>query len=130
MRRRWLLAIIVALLYLATWVGGWITHARQWKAQEQALWERGEQRVREKEEMALKLGGPAVAAEVKEYNKMTHWPDGPKGGVNWCVPLLPGVLLSSTELSVGPLAGCGDLNLVVYYGFGAAIVGSMRTWLA
>jgi hypothetical protein len=27
-RRKWLIAVVLLLLYVVTWVGGWITHAR------------------------------------------------------------------------------------------------------
>jgi hypothetical protein len=44
---------------------------------------------------------------------------GPIFGVDWCVPLLPGVLLADSYYSVGPLYARGGVKIVVWYGVGS-----------
>lgn len=97
--RRRLLWLLVLLLYAITWVGGWITHARDLKTSALARYRMAEQRNvewmatnpdREKLPifLALREGGPAT-------------------GVDWCVPILPAILLVDSYSVLGPLKGRG-----------------------
>jgi hypothetical protein len=106
--RRWLAVIL--LLYLIAWVGGWITHALTWQAQLQATWRSNKRYHEKKEELARQWGSEEYLQIVKEDRAARLWPDGPIASVDWCLPLLPGVLLSSTHAEVGPLAGGGNVQ--------------------
>jgi len=118
-RKHFVIRILFGL-YLVTWVGGWISHERALKVQAEARYQRSKQHFQEKlaelQESCLDL---VFLKEFAESRSTYLFPDGPKAKVNWCVPLLPFVLLSSTDCEIGPMAGGGDFNIVFYYGFWA-----------
>jgi hypothetical protein len=43
----------------------------------------------------------------------------PTSKVNWCIPVLPGVLLADSSISQGPLSAEGGVKIVIYYGVGS-----------
>ena len=51
-------------------------------------------------------------------NQSTRIHPQPSSRVDWCIPLLPGVLLADSSYHIGPLWAAGGPKLVVYYGFG------------
>ena len=120
MSRRKKLLIVGALLYAVTWVGGWRAHARE--VAEEAKRRYG-QAVAQNNKIA---GGPSIDAGLEIELSV----DGPRSGVDWCVPLLPGVLLADSYYVVGPLYGEGQTKLVLYYGFGSWTLFELWGWKA
>jgi hypothetical protein len=59
----------------------------------------------------------AVSQQVS-YNPVAR-PEGPITHVDWCFPLLPGILVSDSSYVVGPLYGKGGVKVVLYYGIGS-----------
>lgn len=81
-RRKWLIAVVLIFLYVITWVGGWITHAR---------------------------GVDTQAKGNRGYN----------AGVEWCFPVLPGLLVTESGYTIGPKhCDCG-IKVVLFYGIGS-----------
>jgi hypothetical protein len=115
--KRWRLAVICVLigLYTWTWIGGATSHRRA---------------------MALDAGkryADAVtqrAIDGKRSPSTDVSPKGPLSEVEWAFPILPGVLLADSYYYVGPSYGRGSVKVVVYYGFGSAIVCHLWGWLS
>ena len=55
---------------------------------------------------------------------------GPIARVNWCVPLLPGILIADSYYVVGPLYGRGGVSIILYYGFGCYQIGPIGGWIS
>lgn len=53
---------------------------------------------------------------------------GPKSAVNWCLPILPAVLLADSEYVVGPLYGSGSAKIVFYFGSGSVTLLELWGW--
>lgn len=98
-RKPLLLLGVLTFLYGATWVGGWLSHSA------------------------------AIQAQARHWsaNANVH-PGGPRFGVNWCVPVVPGVVLVDSYCDVGPMNGCGGEKVVVWYGFGSWEVMTLSGW--
>jgi hypothetical protein len=111
-------------LYLATWVGGWRSHAQYLKDRAEAGYRYMQERSREEEAEALRTG-----TENEHFTDLYMHKDGPKYGVDWCVPVVPGVLVANSYRSVGPLDGCGGIKIVFYCGFGSREF-CLLCWLA
>jgi hypothetical protein len=121
-RRRRAFWAIVVLLYAATWIGGWITHARDLRASAQARYQRAQERNREW------MANEPAGEELPTYLQM--WEGGPATGVNWCIPLLPSVLLADSYEVLGPLNGRGMVKLVFYYGVGSVVICDLWGWIS
>jgi hypothetical protein len=117
-----MLWLFILLLYAVTWVGGWISHARDL---ESSTWA-GYQRVQKlnAEWQAHGLGDAERPYRIKLRE------GGPRTGVNWCLPLLPGVLLVDSYYELGPLAARDTGKIVVYYGIGSFEVCDLWGWYA
>jgi hypothetical protein len=114
---------VILLLYAVTWVGGWISHARQLRAETEARY-----RAVAREFQAFEAAARRAGREVPSSARVNE--NGPTSGVAWCVPILPGVLLTESGSSIGPLSGSGSVKLVLYYGVGSVVLSSWTTWLA
>src|SRR5262245_20327381 len=121
-RRRRLLWGFVLLLYAVTWCGGWITHARDLESSARARYQRGQELSAE-----WQARGP-VDAQKPYYIKLRE--GGPDTGINWCIPLLPGVLLVDSYEELGPLAARDTGKIVIYYGIGSFEVCELWGWIA
>jgi hypothetical protein len=68
----------------------------------------------------------AKNVEYERKNKLftedqlaTHiHPDGPSSNVDWCFPVLPGILLTESGYSIGPRCGTEGVKIIYFYGFG------------
>jgi len=111
MLKRKKLLVCIVLLYAVTWVGGWHSHAQQLRDHAEEIYRRGERRNQE------------IAAEAEmtgtKYRPVELRKGGPASEVDWCVPLLPGVLLTHSAYFVGPSSAKGGYKVVLYYGFGS-----------
>jgi hypothetical protein len=98
---------VLVALYLVTWVGGWISHNHEM-------------------EQRAQLAYDGLASRYKNSDsplkKLYLFDDGPRSGVNWCVPLLPGVLLADSHFLTGGLSGNYCYRIVIYYGFGSFVL--------
>ncbi|MBY0229796.1 MAG: hypothetical protein K2W96_10990 [Gemmataceae bacterium] len=103
-RRRWFWPV-VALIDAVTWIGGWIAHQRDLAQAAGELYRRMQDRNREDHG---EENGPdrPIWARLHE--------SGPWTRVNWCFPLLPGVLLAESAEGYGPLRAHGSFKLVVW----------------
>lgn len=50
--------------------------------------------------------------------------------MNWCIPLLPGILITDSEYAVGPLFAKGSKKLVLYFGIGSVTLWEVDVWKA
>jgi hypothetical protein len=119
--RKWLLRGVVVLLYLVTWVGGWHTHARELEDSAQARYRLVQERNAERQ-------AHEPDARVPLWDRLRE--GGPATGVEWAVPLLPGVLLADSSEVLGPLNGRGTVKLLLYYGHGTAVVCELWGWIS
>lgn len=55
---------------------------------------------------------------------------GPATGVDWCFPLLPGILITNSWYQCGPLFGKGGVKLVLYYGVGSLEILALNGWIS
>jgi len=133
LKRIRLLAYILVALYLVTWVGGWISHARDVKARAEASYQAYQRKLQDDIAFCQRLG-MGVDDEIMKYllDKRTSLlsKGGPFARVNWCLPILPCLLLSNTDIAIAPGGGGGDNNIVFYYGFGSIVLCSKPTWRA
>lgn len=120
--RKRLIACVIVLLYLVTWVGGWVSHARQLQQRAEESYRRAE-RTNEEEEAAARREG--VKPYLIELRK-----GGPTSHVWWCVPVLPGVLLADSDSCEGPRIAGGGAKIVFYYGFGSTELCTLVGWMA
>ncbi len=120
-KRKRTIAIVILSLYAFTWSGGWIAHSRDLGQRTSAFHEMLKRRTIEKYEEARARG--ANEEEFARIRVFGHSEEGPWWRVNWCVPLLPGILLADSESASGPLCGGGTREIVLFYGFG-----SMELW--
>jgi hypothetical protein len=121
LRRRVFWATVL-VLYAVTWVGGWITHARDIQASAEARYARAQERFSEM--MAEEPPG----SETPIFLRLRE--GGPATGVDWCVPLLPGVLLADSYQVLGPLNARGGIQIVLYYGVDSMVLCHITLWLA
>jgi hypothetical protein len=115
LRSRWTWLVVIAL-YAVTWVGGWISHARQLREETESSWKY----------LKARFGTETESLPLSRY---VH-KDGPRYYVSWCLPILPGLLLADSGESIGPLSGHGGLKLVLYYGVGSSELAMLCGWWA
>ena len=120
-KRRILITVVAA--YLVTWVGGWIAHVREM-----------ENLARQKYSRAEVHNAEAIEAErlnpiVDRAYPIELRPEGPASDVNWCLPLLPGVLLADSAYFVAPMYAKGTTKIVVYYGRGSFTALELWGWI-
>ena len=51
-------------------------------------------------------------------------------GVNWCIPLLPGILLADSYEVLSPLNARGTAKLVLYYGLASVVICELWGWIS
>ncbi len=125
-RKRLYAWTVIILLYIVTWVGGWLSHRQYMRERVKAAYVRTERRNQEMEAEYRKAG----MKEEDFYINPQLFKDGPESGVDWCFPLLPGLLLAESHRSIGPLARGGDTKVILYYGFGSVVLCSWISWRA
>ena len=116
------LVYILTLFYVGTWAGGWSSHASNVRVQAEDSY-RMIERDNQEMEMQAKRGG-----EIFHPTKLRK--GGPASAVNWCAPLLPGILITDSYYSAGPLHASGGVKIVVYYGFGSTELCTPWCWTA
>lgn len=103
--------VVIAGLYVVTWIGGWIVYPRDMSRR--ALAQHADGVAMQKQLIAEH---PEDAVRLRDHSPVFR--DGPRTTFRWCVPILPGILLVSSDYLIGPLWGNGGLRIVVFYGFG------------
>jgi hypothetical protein len=121
-RRKWLIAIAVFAAYLATWIGGWQSHSKELEARAQRYWMEASAKNSEMTRIARGYGQEYEPIELSEGGARAH--------VDWCVPVLPGVLIADSSYIVGPLYGRGGYKVVVFYGLGSAELFTLSGWIS
>ncbi len=122
MRVRRKIVIWLIPLYLLTWIGGYYSHSATLKRETQKLYDAAKQRDAEIADIAAKERSEAPRPQVHK--------DGPVSKVEWCFPVLPGILLADSYYVVGPLYGRGGVKIVVYYGFGSWATEPIWGWIS
>jgi hypothetical protein len=120
-KRQRFLRLLILGLYLVTWVGGWTTYAHDLEAKAWA-----DYRAMQKLNVVYAANFPDDEQQV--WCRLHD--DGPRVGVDWCVPLLPGVLLANSYSSIGPMGGRGGGKIVLYYGTGTVVLCNLWGWLS
>jgi len=116
---RW---VIVVLLYAITWIGGSNSHRHNLKVDAQRMYNDAEEQELEQATWYNQDG-------MGQPRRITR-DGGPISKVDWCFPLLPGVLIADSYYIVGPLYGRGGISIVIYYGFGSAQIGPIAGWVS
>lgn len=99
--------------YALTWVLGWGCHARRLARRADEMYRGGQAKHARMVAMAAELGTTTEGLESALR------PEGPVTRVNWCVPLLPGVLLADSQYLIGPRWARGGIKIVVWFLFGS-----------
>jgi hypothetical protein len=123
LKRKKLLGGVLALMYVGTWIGGWISHAQDLS---QRLSHQAEKSCRNAEHRNQESVNEENKAGIEPFLIMLH-EGGPITRV-WCVPLLPGILWEHWESSTGPLGGGGGNTVVFYYVFGSTELYRFGGW--
>lgn len=123
MSRRRKILLVVGLLYVVTWIGGWRSHRYEISAEAHTRYQQAQDKNRASAQ-------DASTAATDESTLIRLRDGGPVSGVDWCVPLLPGVLLANSHYIVGPLYGKGTTKLVVFYGLGSKTLWELWGWIA
>lgn len=114
---------ILVVSYLVTWAGGWRAHSREMASRATYLY----QRVESEKARFLEWQREGLVAADEVYSTELL-PGGPKSIVNWCLPILPAVLLADSEYVVGPLYGSGSAKIVLYTGAGSVTLLELWGW--
>jgi hypothetical protein len=113
----------IVAMYAITWAGGFADYAHELRAETTFHYELAQKRNTENaQDDLLFMNGARFVWQLHG--------DGPHWGVNWSVPILPGVLLLDSYSSIGPLYGSGSAKIVVYYGVGTVTICELWGWLA
>jgi len=121
-KKKWVtVAMVLVSLYVATWIGGWRSLSGELDRRAWAGWHEGTQREQEithrfAAEGLDKPGG----FELLKGGPVTHF---------WCVPLLPGVLLTKSSSIIGPMWGGGETKIVMYFGTGSFDLMILEVWI-
>lgn len=116
------LTLFIAGLYAFTWIGGWLAHADAVRAQAAADYSMAQQMDRE--------DAAKRAREGRGPGEREAFTDGPGSFVNWCVPVLPGILLADSGYYAGPTWGTGGVKIVLYWGLGTKEVWYLTRWIS
>jgi len=118
-RRFW---TVVLLLYAITWSGGYIAHRYAIRVDAQTKYDDAHKRELEEAAWYAQTGGTPP-------NRITR-DGGPIVNVNWCFPILPGVLVADSYYIVGPSCGRGGVIIVLFYGVGSLRIGPIGGWIS
>lgn len=118
-KKRIVLAVVVTL-YLITWIGGKIVFTREITADAWLGW----RQVKAYDEKVARDD----AAKGITHDPIGLNPDGPTIKVNWCIPLLPGILVVSSESELGGFMGQGGTDIRFYYGSGTYRIFILSHW--
>ena len=122
MNARRKIVICLIPLYAITWIGGYFSHSATLRRQTEILYEHAKQFDTEQAALAAKEDQPAPRPVVgKNY---------PTSKVEWCFPVLPGVLIANSYYVVGPVYGRGGVKIVFYYGFGSWATEPIWGWIS
>jgi len=105
-RSPWPRRLTILGFYLVTWVGGCTSFSRDFNDQAQASY---------RSALLRKTQLIAAGQEIRVWDEVRE--GGPYVRVNWCIPLLPGVLLLDADRAIGPLNGKGGARIVLYNGW-------------
>ncbi len=122
MRRHARIITVIIAAYLVTWIGGWFAHQREMSVLAQRLYNDAERTNAKFIEWERQGAGKVKPIELL--------PGGPKAGVNWCFPILPGVLVVDSSYVVGPIFGKGTTKIVLFYGFGSITLMELWGWIS
>jgi hypothetical protein len=101
---------------LLTWIRGPAEHERELRERAKRLWADAEAINQE----YVQQGGEL-------YDLL---PNGPRTQVNWCVPVMPGLMLANSEYHIARLYAAGGYNVVLFYGFGTIELGTIAGWIS
>ena len=100
----------VIMLYAITWIGGFRLHSSALHKQAQHLYDETRKGEAKANADRKHLGQPPKQADILS--------GGPVVNVNWCVPVLPGVLIADSEYIIGRLQAAGGVRILIFYGWG------------
>jgi hypothetical protein len=110
----------IALLYLLTWIGGPASHEKELASRALRFWNQGSECDAELSKWAKEKGEPLPEPRILS--------DGPRSRVNWCVPVLPCILLADSSYTIGSLWGEGGVKLVFYCGLFSVEIVTLDGW--
>lgn len=117
MRWKWAILGIVVALYLLTWIYGPAEHARELKDRASRLWA---------------VADLTNRSDIESGFEGTYElvPGGPRTNVNWCVPVMPGLMLANSEYHIARLYATGGYKVVLFYGFGSIELVTVIGWIS
>jgi|SRR5579862_4027918 len=127
MRTRHKILLCLIPLYVITGIGGYYSHSATLRRETQSIYDRAKERDHVDADIAAKMGIKPRQPRVFETGPTDLKP---LCKVNWCVPVLPGVLFANSYYQVGPLFGKGGFKIVIYYGFGSWAIGPIWGWIS
>ncbi len=116
MRAKWVIAVLVVAFYLLTWIRGPAEHKRELIERAKRLWAEADANNQDQGRQGVDL-----------YDLL---PDGPRTQVNWCVPVMPGLMLANSEYHIARLYAAGGCKVVLFYGFGTIELGTIAGWIS
>jgi hypothetical protein len=119
-KKKWLGACAFGL-YILTWLYGPADHARELTNRAQRLWS-------EAAATNERMRAPSVPGE--DIDVIEIFKDGPRASVDWCIPILPCVMLANSGYSIGPVYGRGGVKIILFYGVGSLELVTLFGWLS
>jgi hypothetical protein len=105
--------VLIALLYVWTWYGGYLFHSANLTSEANQAYssivEKHEKKVEEYKDVGLDYS-------FDIYDEIHR--NGPRAGIDWCFPIIPGILIVKSYYSIGPSLGAGGVKIVLFYGAG------------
>jgi hypothetical protein len=106
-KRKWVtMAMVLAALYVATWIGGWRSQQTQINGRAWETWHSADQQYQSMMQIAPEEG----------WENYRPDPGGPVVHM-WCVPVLPGMLL--VRYSYEAVDEVSGTKIVIHYGTGS-----------
>jgi len=105
--------IIIPVLYVWTWYGGYVFHSEDLTSEATEAYysnvEKHEKKIEEYEIVGLEYS-------FNIYDEVHR--NGPRISINWCFPIIPGILIAESYYSIGPSLDAGGTKIVFFYGVG------------
>jgi hypothetical protein len=106
--------IIIAVLYAWTWYGGYHIHSKDLASEANETYS---SIVKEHQKKKEEYDSVGLEYSYDIYTEV--YKNGPKIGINWCFPIIPGIFIADSYYSIGPSSSVGGRKVILFYGIGA-----------
>ena len=105
--------ILIALLYVWTWYGGYVFYSADLTSEANKEYSSIVDKYKKKAEEYKDVG---LEYSYNIYDEVHR--NGPRASIDWCFPIIPGILIAESHYSIGPSLDTGGINIILFYGIG------------